>query len=141
MPKALRRGVIIFLIAASAGAGAGQTTTANPQTIFAEAQRALMAHDYSKAEQGFRALLKLDPHSVAAHSNLGVVYLRLGRYDAAIAAFRNARELAPQVRGLDLNLGLAYYHKGDYAKATPLFAHVLEALTPARRDRRRILVG
>ena len=38
----------------------------NPKAIFDAAQSALNARDYDKAEQGFREVLRIDPHSAAA---------------------------------------------------------------------------
>ena len=87
-------------------AGNCQQSPPNPQIIFEEAQRALNAHDYAKAEEGFREVLRIDPRSAAAYGNLGVVYMRRSEYGRAIEAFKNAKKLAPQVMGLDLNLGL-----------------------------------
>src|SRR5690349_8282144 len=90
--------------------GPARQWSPDPRALFEDAQRALLAHDYAKAEQGFRKYLEIDPHSAAGYSNLGVVYMRLGRYASAIEAFQDAKKLAPQLTQLDLNLGLAYYH-------------------------------
>ena len=72
-------------------------------------------------------MLKVDPHSAAAYSNLGVVYMRRRDYARAVEAFRNAKRLAPQVTGVDLNLGLAYYQQNDFAKAIPHLALVVRS--------------
>jgi len=119
--------VVLCLVALSLGRGAGQQSASNPKIIFEEARRALVAHDYAQAERGFRAVLSIDPHSAPAYANLGVVYMRLGRYERAIEAFQNAKRLAPEERGLDLNLGLAYYHQNAFARAIPAFARVLQS--------------
>src|SRR6516164_4136117 len=99
----------------------------DPRKLFEEAQHALLAHDYPRAEQGFRDVLRIDPQSVGGYANLGVVYMRTGRYDLAIEAIKKAKGLAPRMTGLDLNLGLAYYHKQDFAKAIPAFVRVLQS--------------
>jgi len=83
--------------------------------------------DYAKAEQGFRALIKIDPRSAAAYSNLGVVYLRTNRLDSAIKSFEAAHKLAPQSVGISLNLGLAYFRKKDFQQAIPHFDRVLRS--------------
>lgn len=103
------------------------TQAQNPEEIFNQAQRALAAGNYAKAEEGFHAVLKLDPRSAAAYDNLGVVYMRQARWDRALQALTEAKRLAPQVAGIDLNLGLAYYHKLEFEKAIPPFARVLQA--------------
>ena len=73
-----------LLLAAS---GLGRQSPPDPKAIFEQAQRALDARDYAAAEQGFRAVLKIDPQSAAAYSNLGVVYMRRNEYGRAVEAF------------------------------------------------------
>jgi len=102
--------LLLSVITSFVGPAAFQCARQDPKSLFDEAQRALLAHDYPKAEHGFREFLRIDPQSVGAYSNLGVVYMRTGRYDQAIKALKQAKKLAPQMAGLDLNLGLAYYH-------------------------------
>src|SRR5215471_19107550 len=96
-----------------------------PRSVFESAQRALLAGDYKSAESGFREVLRLDSQSAAAYVNLGVVYMRTQKFDAAIKALESAKKLAPSMAGVDLNLGLAYYHKKNYPQAIPHFASVL----------------
>src|SRR5580704_15634982 len=98
----------------------------DPKTLFGDAERALVAHDYPQAEIGFRKYLEMDPGSAAGYSNLGVVYMRLARYDSAIEAFHKAKALAPGLPELDLNLGLAYYHEEEFVKAIPAFERVID---------------
>lgn len=107
-------------------AGARQAgTPPNPQPIFEEARRALAAGDYPKAELAFPEVLAIDPRSAAAYTNLGVVYIRINKPDAAINSLESAKKLAPQVVGINLNLGLAYYKKNDFRNAIPNFGRVL----------------
>ncbi len=128
MKKALMLGVASLVLALFSGAvGVSQQPLSDPKALFEEAQRALRAHDYPKAEQGFRAVLRIDPRSAPAYANLGVVYMRESEYGRALEAFQNAKRLAPQVAGLDLNLGLAYYHQNDFAEAIPPFTRVLHS--------------
>jgi tetratricopeptide (TPR) repeat protein len=105
------------------------TASQDPRSIFENAQSALAAGNYKSAESGFREVLKLDPQSAAAYVNLGVVYMRTEKFDAAIKAFESAKKLAPSMVGIDLNLGLAYYRKKDFGQAIPHFAAVLAADT------------
>ncbi len=126
MNRAFPAGIAALLLALACCADIPcQQSPPDPKAIFEQAQRALESRDYTAAEQGFRAVLKIDPHSAAAYSNLGVVYMRRNEYARAVEAFANAKRLAPQVTGLDLNLGLAYYHQNDFAKAIPHFALVV----------------
>src|SRR5204863_7128 len=59
---------------------------------------------------------------VAAHANLGVVLVSLGRFDEAITQYNIALAEAPGSPELRLNLGLAYYKKSDFAGAAAQFA-------------------
>ena len=128
----------MLLAACFTTVGVCQQPPPNPRTVFEEAQRALSAHDYPKAEQGFREVLRIDPQSAAAYANLGVVYMRRGDYGRAIEAIKNAKRLAPQVAGLDLDLGLAYYHQNDFAAAIPPFKRVLQS-DPSQGQARYLL--
>jgi tetratricopeptide (TPR) repeat protein len=103
------------------------TPSPNPASVFESAQRALAAGDYKSAESGFQEVLKLDPQSAAAYINLGVVYMRTEKLDAAIEALESAKKLAPDMVGIDLNLGLAYYRRKEFSQAIPYFATVLSA--------------
>jgi tetratricopeptide (TPR) repeat protein len=94
---------------------------------FAQAQQALVARDYAAAERAFCEVIKLDPLSAAAYSDLGVVYLRTNRTTSAIQSFEAAQKLAPNEIGIDLNLGLAYYRQRDFEHAIPHFSRVLAA--------------
>ena len=79
MKKAFNAGTVALAWGLlTAAAGAPQQPRPHPRTIFEAAQRALSAHDYPRAKQGFRGVLKIDHQSVAAYSNLGVAYMRLG---------------------------------------------------------------
>ena len=94
---------------------------------------ALQAGEYATAEQSFREVLKIDPRSYSAYCNLGVIYAKTERLDAAIQAFEQARELAPDVPGINLNLGLAYYRKEQFGMAIGQFERALQ-LDPAQLD-------
>ena len=102
---------LLWVVPASVCGQGSQSPAAqpDPRAVFQQAQRALAAGDYARAESGFRQVLKLDPHAAtAAYVNLGVIYMRTEKYDAAIDSLKKAQALAPQVVGIDLNLGLAY---------------------------------
>jgi tetratricopeptide (TPR) repeat protein len=97
------------------------------KTIFEHGQRALSEGRYSLAEQDFDQLLRMGVRSASTYANLGVVYIRTNRLDAAIKALDRAKELAPAMTGIDLNLGLAYFKKREFKKAAPYFGHVISA--------------
>src|SRR5205809_7596307 len=118
--------VVVLAIPGAASPVPSRTDqTVDPRALFEQAQRALNAGDYAQAEQGFLAVLRIDPQSAGAYFNLGVVYLRTEKFDAAIASLEKARRLAPAIAGVELNLGLAHYRKQDFRNAIPHFASYL----------------
>jgi tetratricopeptide (TPR) repeat protein len=88
--------------------------------------QALQQGDFATAEQEFREVLKLDPGSVAAYCDLGVVLARTGKPAAAVESFQKALELTPENPGISLNLGLAYYSEEEFASAIPHLKRVLQ---------------
>src|SRR5216117_1692926 len=87
--------VVVLAIPGAASPVPSRTDqTVDPRALFEQAQRALNAGDYAQAEQGFLAVLRIDPQSAGAYFNLGVVYLRTEKFDAAIASLEKARRLA-----------------------------------------------
>lgn len=116
-----------------------QPEVKSPEQIFHTAQQSLQAGSYSEAEKGFLEVLRLNPNSAAAYANLGVVYLRTNRFQAAVESFQQAAHLAPEVAGIHLNLGLANLNLGKYKEAIPHFRRALD-LEPGQ-SRTRYLLG
>lgn len=90
-------------------------------TLAQRAVQAQQAGDYASAEQAWRAVIKLEPESVAAHVNLGVVLVDLGRYDDAITEYEAADKLLPDDPRIALNTALAYEKSGRIAEAQRRF--------------------
>jgi tetratricopeptide (TPR) repeat protein len=107
----------------------GSAQNADPQEMFREAQEAQQNGNYAAAAEKYRQLTIMHPEVVAAHANLGVVLVQLGRYDEAISQYHIALTEAPDNPALRLNLGLAYYKKGDFPAAAAQFA-ALNKATP-----------
>ena len=82
------------------------------------------AGDYAHAAEAYIEFLKIRPDEVAGRSNLGVVLVKLGRYDEAIAEYEAAERLLPNDPRIELNLALAYSKSGRLTEA----AAKLEAL-------------
>jgi len=95
--------------------------------LFMAGQSALAKGDLTAAETAFRQALKLQPDSLPARANLGVVYMRRKDWPRALAEFRTAERLAPDNPGVEINIGLAYFRQGDYTSAIPPFQTVLKA--------------
>ena len=94
----------------------------DPHALFEEAQAAQQSGDKELAVKKYEELIRFHPEVVAAHADLGVVLVSLGRYDEGIAQYHIALTEAPGSPPLRLNLGLAYYKKGDFAGAAAQFA-------------------
>ena len=91
------------------------------EAAFQRAASALLSQDYAAAENGFQAVLKLEPGNISALGNLGVVYSRTHRYAQAIDTYNKALRLAPGEKGLLTNLGIAYVKQEQFAAALPSF--------------------
>jgi tetratricopeptide (TPR) repeat protein len=91
------------------------------EALFQRAASALSLQDYTAAEQGFLAVLRLKPRNAGALGNLGVVYSRTHRYLQAIDVYRRALRVAPADPELRANLGLVYIRQEQFAEALPIF--------------------
>ena len=87
--------------------------THDAQALIEHGQKALAEKQYAAAEQDFTRLLQLGVRTAPVYSNLGVAYLRLGKFDKAIQMLQQAQKLAPNVAGIRLNLGLAYFRERE----------------------------
>jgi tetratricopeptide (TPR) repeat protein len=120
MPGILFAAVLVAMQAAPVD-GPGPEAVA----IFKQAAELQDAGKLEQAAERYRAFLALQPRSVEALSNLGVVYAGLGRYDDAIAEYRKALELSYLNAPIRMNLALAYYKSSRCAEALPEFETVL----------------
>jgi tetratricopeptide (TPR) repeat protein len=90
---------------------------ADPATLFQRAYQMQQAGDYTHAAEAYIEFLKVRPDEVAGLSNLGVVLVKLGRYDEAIAEYEAAERLLPNDPRIELNLALAYSKSGRLTEA------------------------
>jgi tetratricopeptide (TPR) repeat protein len=114
------RTVLLFIVSWCCFKVAAQEP--DPQQVFQEAAQAQERGDLSLAASKYQEVIRMNPSVVAAHANLGVVLVSLGRYDEAITQYHIALAEAPGDPALRLNLGLGYYKKGDFAGAAAEFA-------------------
>ncbi len=89
----------------------------DPMTLVQHAYELQQASDYAGAADAYREFLKLRPNEAGAHSNLGVVLSKLGRYDEAISEYRAAEKLVPGDPRIGVNLALAYEKSGRIQEA------------------------
>jgi len=118
---------LAFLLCAC-GAAAQESA---PEQLFQDAAQAQQRGDYELAVRKFQELIRVDPNIVAAHANLGVVLVSLGRFDEAITQYHIALAEAPGSPALQLDLGLAYYKRDDFAGAAAQFASLHKAVEGA----------
>jgi tetratricopeptide (TPR) repeat protein len=90
------------------------------EATFQKAASALAAQDYTNAEAGFQAVLKIQPDNIPALGNLGVVYSRTHRYAKAIETYQRALKLVPKEKSLSTNLALAYIKQEQFSQALPI---------------------
>ncbi|HAG50487.1 MAG TPA: serine/threonine protein kinase, partial [Deltaproteobacteria bacterium] len=64
------------------------------------------------AEGEYKIALKLNPDSLLAHNNLGVVYAKKGDVEKAIIEFQEALRIDPSYSGARDNLNRALSMKG-----------------------------
>lgn len=111
------------------------STTSDPQALFAQGQSALQKGDLVSAEASFRSVLVLDPQSGAAYANLGVIAMRRKEWDHALTLLQKAETLEPKMSGIRLNIGLVKYRRGDYAGAIAPFSSVVHDQPDAQQPR------
>jgi len=98
--------------------------------LSSQGKAALEQEQFERAENIYVQIVKLDPRSAEAQSNLGFALYMLGRYPTAIAQFRRALELAPHLDRTQVLLALSYFDSGDLEHAVPL----LEKVYQTRKD-------
>src|SRR5580658_7471285 len=84
----------------------------DPMAFVQRAYQLQQSGDYAAAADAYREFLKVRPSEVGAHSNLGVVLTKLGRYDEAIHEYETAEKLLPSDPRITMNLALAYEKSG-----------------------------
>jgi len=103
-------------------------------SIVQRAYQLQQAGDYAAAADAYRAFLKLRPGEAGAHSNLGAVLVKLGRYDEAIVEYQTAETLLSGDPRIGLNLALAYEKSGRLPEA----AAKLEAVHSAAPQEKQV---
>jgi tetratricopeptide (TPR) repeat protein len=87
----------------------------------------------AKAEEHYRAALRIDPKNVLAHYNWGLIRLLQGDLDKAEASFRKALSIRPQYADAHVQLGLALERKQQRDEAAGHYRAALQANPYHRR--------
>ena len=88
--------------------------------LSADGQAALRNQQFDRAQELYEQIIKLDPRSAQAHSNLGLALYMGAKYPRAISEFQKALQLDPHLEHTKVLLALSYFDTGDIAAATPL---------------------
>ena len=96
-----------------------------PAALFAAGTQALHDGNLDQAETDFKGVLRLDPSSAAAYSNLGVIAMRKKQWTTALERLHKAEHLDPSMAGVRLNVGLVYYRMNDFSAAAKAFSSLL----------------
>lgn len=90
----------------------------------------MVTHDWAGAQTALQTAVRLQPDSVSAHYQLGLVRDRLGDRRGAIAAYREALRLRPDHAEAHYRLGLALQRDQQHAEATKEFLAAAQAGLP-----------
>ena len=80
--------------------------------LLAEAKQCLDAGSPDRACRFYRKALRVNPTSATPDYNLGVVYLRNGRFEKALQSFRNAARKVPWNAETHYSLAMCYWKTG-----------------------------
>lgn len=67
-----------------------------------------------------------EPDFLAAHFNLGVVYKKLGKYEAAREKFRTVLEMDPEQLAAQMQIGATYEDQGFFDEAETIYLEARE---------------
>ena len=105
----------------------------SPEKLNRDADAAYERGDVQQAIRLYEELLKAQPDSVEARTNLGVALARIGRYNDAIAQYDKALRRAPENPSILLDVALAWYKQAVFDKAAATLEH-LRAKHPENRQ-------
>lgn len=121
MSKLLSRGrgtlhlFILLVLLIAPGLAAAQTRS--PEELYKQAVTADEQGNVQQAIALYEELLKLQPDSVPARTNLGVALVSAGRLREAVTQYREALKRDPANSIVRLNLALVWYKQAEFAKA------------------------
>ena len=87
------------------------------EEVFAKGVALHQSGDILGAVEAYQEVLAREPERIDARSNLGAVFVRLGRYEDAVREYRRALELGPGLATVRFNLALALYKSALLAEA------------------------
>jgi Flp pilus assembly protein TadD len=92
----------------------------NLAELSAQGKAALRDQQFEQAAKLYEQVVKLEPRSAEAHSDLGLALYMLGTYPRAITELHTALELNPHLDHTQVLLALSYFNSGEFERALPL---------------------
>ncbi len=126
----MERAVVWLLLAASLLLRAQHQ---DEKSLAQQADNALRSDDYEHAIASYEELLKLEPGSAAAWSNLGTAWFAKGDYAKASRSFARASHLQPTSADYAFNLALSLIRQDKCADAQTYLHMALRSNAYARR--------
>lgn len=96
-------------------------------TLYSNFGKAIESQDPVAAVTAYRYAIELEPKLIAAHYNLGQLWLKQGQYSAAISAFQQLLALDAAHLEAHTGCGFALFALGDFQAA---FDHFYQSLLP-----------
>ena len=112
---------------ASTAAAAPARAPATPEEQFQSALQKMQAHDYAGAEPILVSLTKTNPSLPGPYVNLGIVYARTNRADAAIQALKQALAINGRNAAAQNQLGILLRQAGQLQAASQAYEAALAA--------------
>lgn len=125
-------GRFAFLMLTLAFASAAQQS---PGQLYEAATLAYERGEVARAISLYEQVIKLQPDSVAARTDLGVALVHEGRYNEGIEQYQEALKRDPENLAVKLDLTLARYKQGEFEKA----ASELQTLRQKQPENRQVL--
>lgn len=129
---------LCFLWGGARGSPAAPTSQGGEAELLARAGKLARNQQNQDAAKIYERILKVDPGSLEALNNLGVLYVRMSKYRQAASTYERALRLDPSSFPLRLNLGLAYFKSGDLRAAAGTLAKAVR-MRPANFQARSLL--
>ncbi len=129
--QVLARILAALTVLGAHAAAYGQST----EELYKEANAAYERGQIPQSILLYERLVKLEPDSVPARTNLGVALAQVGRYREALTQYQEALKHDPRNALLHLNLALAWYKQAQFDKA----ATELEKLREEHPDNQQSL--
>jgi Flp pilus assembly protein TadD len=105
------------------------------ESLYRDADAAYDRGDMRQAIHLYEELIKIEPDSAAARTNLGIALARVGRYRDAVAQYEEALKRSPNSQVVRLNLALAWYKQAEFDRA----AAELELVRATDKENRQSL--